>query len=142
MISGAGKEHGDGVTSKLIHGVQVKRLHWVCDERGKLIEVLRSDDSVFRRFGMAYVTTCFPGVIKAWHCHMKQTDCIATFKGMVKMVLHDAREDSPTKGIINEFFMGEDNPILQVIPPGGIYHGFTACGPETAYLMNCPTEPY
>ena len=42
---------------KLIHGVQVKPLKVIPDERGRLMEVLRSDDPLFERFGQVYVTT-------------------------------------------------------------------------------------
>ncbi len=42
---------------------------------------------------------------------------------MMKVVLYDPREDSPTKGEVNEFFLGEHNPMLVQIPPL-VYHGF------------------
>jgi dTDP-4-dehydrorhamnose 3,5-epimerase len=60
---------------------------------------------------------------------------------MMKVVLYDGREDSPTHGEINEFFMGERNQILLVIPPM-VMHGMKAIGEDTAYVVNCPTEPY
>jgi dTDP-4-dehydrorhamnose 3,5-epimerase len=128
-------------SKELIHGVQVKQLRWVTDERGKLMEMLRCDDSFFQKFGQVYVTTCYPGVVKAWHYHQKQTDNQVIIKGMAKVVLYDPREGSPTQGLINEFFMGEDNPLLVVIPPL-VIHGLKAYGSEPAYLVNTVTEPY
>src|SRR3972149_1479482 len=95
----------------LIKGVQVKQLRVICDERGKLMEMLRSDDPFFQKFGQVYLTTGYPGVVKAWHYHEKQTDYFVVVKGMAKVVLYDPRESSPTTGMVNEFFMGEDNPI-------------------------------
>jgi len=56
----------------LIQGVQVKRLKLIPDERGYLMEVLRSDWPEFNKFAQSYVTGCYPGVIKAWHYHKKQ----------------------------------------------------------------------
>ncbi len=130
------------VSSKqLIDGVQLKPLKWVCDERGKLMEMLRADDPFFTKFGQVYVTTCYPGVVKAWHYHRKQTDYFVVIKGMAKVVLYDPRENSPTKGLVNEFFLGEDNPLLITIPPL-VIHGQKAYGTEPAYLINCPSEPY
>lgn len=128
-------------SKQLIDGVQVKPLRWIPDERGKLMEMLRCDDPVFQKFGQVYVTTCYPEVVKAWHYHQKQTDNMVVIKGMAKIVLYDPRQDSPTKGIVNEFFIGDDNPLLITIPPL-VMHGFKAYGTESAYIINCVTEPY
>ena len=101
----------------MIHGVNVKKLKVIPDERGFLMEMLRSDDAFYQKFGQAYLTTAYPGVVKAWHYHKTQTDNFVVVKGMMKVVLYDGREDSPTKGEVNEFFMGEQNQILITIPP-------------------------
>ena len=60
-----------------IEGVKVKALRVVPDERGRLMEILRCDDPLFEKFGQVYVTTVYPGVVKAWHYHKIQTDNIA-----------------------------------------------------------------
>jgi len=126
---------------KLIDGVKIKKLRVIPDERGRLMEMLRADDDLFEKFGQAYLTTAYPGVVKAWHYHKKQTDNFVVVKGMMKVVLYDAREGSPTYGQINEFFMGEHNPILLQIPKL-VYHGFKCIGTEEAMVINFPTETY
>ena len=126
---------------QLIHGVNVKALKVIADERGYLMEMLRCDDSFFQKFGQTYVSVAYPGVVKGWHYHKVQTDHFVIVKGMMKVVLYDRREDSPTKGLINEFFMGEKNPMLVTIPPG-VAHGMKGIGTEPAMLVNVPTEPY
>ncbi len=125
----------------MIHGVRVKPLRVIPDERGRLMEILRSDDELFIRFGQLYVTTAYPGVVKAWHYHKKQVDNFAVVKGMIKLVLYDQREDSPTHGEVNEFFLGEHNPQLVQIP-NLVLHGFKCAGNEEAIVINCPTELY
>jgi dTDP-4-dehydrorhamnose 3,5-epimerase len=125
----------------LIVGVQIKRLTPHVDERGFLMEMLRADDPIFQKFGQAYVSLNYPGVIRAWHWHEKQTDYWVVVKGMIKAALYDRRPDSPTYGLINEFFMGEQNPILLVIPPQ-VAHGYKTIGLEPSLLINFPTEPY
>lgn len=134
-------EIGLGAGDGMIEGVVVKRLVVHADERGFLFEVLRCDDDIFRGFGQVYITTCYPGVIKAWHMHEHQTDYLCAIKGMIKLVLADLRDDSPTKGEINEFIMGDHNRMLVMIPPR-VWHGFTALGNEMAYVLNCPDKPY
>jgi dTDP-4-dehydrorhamnose 3,5-epimerase len=125
----------------MIEGVKQKKLRVIPDERGRLMEVLRSDDELFSKFGQVYITTAYPGVVKGWHYHKKQIDNFAVVKGMIKLVLYDPREDSPTKGEINEFFLGEYNPMLIQIP-NWVYHGFKCVSEEEAICLNCPTELY
>ncbi|MBI4042726.1 MAG: dTDP-4-dehydrorhamnose 3,5-epimerase family protein, partial [Deltaproteobacteria bacterium] len=90
----------------LIDGVVIKPLRVIVDERGRLMELLRRDDPFFEEFGQVYMTTAYPGVVKGWHYHKQQADHFAVVKGMIKLVLFDPREESPTKGLINEFFLG------------------------------------
>jgi dTDP-4-dehydrorhamnose 3,5-epimerase len=125
----------------MIEGVKTKKLRVITDERGWLMEILRADDGLFEKFGQVYVTTAYPGVVKAWHYHKKQTDNFTCIKGMMKVALYDAREDSATYKEVNEFFVGEKNPMLISVPPG-VYHGFKAIGTETAYFLSIPTLPY
>jgi dTDP-4-dehydrorhamnose 3,5-epimerase len=125
----------------MISGVEIKKLKFIPDERGRLMEILRSDDAIFLKFGQAYMTTGYPGVVKAWHYHKKQWDNFCVVKGMMKVVLYDNREESPTKGKIMELFMGELNPLLVRIPPL-VYHGFKCISEKEAILINIPTETY
>ena len=125
----------------MIEGVKIKRLKVIPDERGRLMEMLRADDEIFVRFGQVYMTTAYPGAVKAWHYHKKQFDHFVVVRGMMKVVLYDGREKSPTFREINEFFMGEHNPILLQIPPL-VHHGFKCIGEAEALVINVPTETY
>ena len=125
----------------MIEGVKVKKLRCIPDERGQLMEILRADDECFVKFGQVYLTSAYPGATKAWHYHKVQTDNFAVVKGMMKVVLYDARPGSATKGEVNEFFIGEKNPALVTIPPL-VYHGFKCIGTEEALVINTPTESY
>jgi len=125
----------------MIDGVRMKNLRIIPDERGRLMEILRNDDEMFEKFGQVYVTTAYPGVVKGWHYHKVQADNICVVKGMMKIVLYDARKDSPTQGEVNEFIAGIHNPILVHIPPS-VYHGFKCISDEEAIVVNVPTEKY
>jgi len=125
----------------MIQGVKIKKLKVIPDERGRLMEMLRADDEIFIRFGQVYMTTACPGAVKAWHYHKKQVDNFVVVKGMIKVVLYDGREGSSTYKEINEFFMGEHNPILLQIP-AYVYHGFKCISENEAIVINCPTEVY
>ena len=125
----------------MIEGVKTKRLITHADDRGWLFEILRSDDELFTGFGQVYLTTLYPGVIKAWHGHAAQTDNFTVVSGMGKLVLADLREDSPTRGQINEFVIGDQNRMLIQIPPR-VYHGIKCLGPQTTLALNCPDKPF
>lgn len=124
-----------------IEGVIIKELKYIPDERGRLMEILRQDDFFFEKFGQVYITTAYPGVIKAWHYHKKQTDHFAVIAGMAKVVLFDNREKFRTFGNLNVCFAGDYQPILIRIPPL-VVHGFQALGEKEVLLLNCPSEPY
>lgn len=125
----------------LIDGVRVRALKQIHDERGYLMEMLRSDWPEFDTFAQCYVTIAHPGVVKGWHYHKLQTDHFVVVQGKAKIVLYDGREASPTKGAVNEFFSSEQTPQLIKIPPL-VVHGFKAVGGGDAYVVNFPTRLY
>lgn len=125
----------------MIDGVVVRELKPIPDERGWLVELMRPDWDVFDKFGQVYLTTIYPGVVKAWHYHKKQADHMICIKGMLKLALYDSRKSSSTHKQLAEVFFGDQKPLLVKIPPL-VYHGFKAIGEETAYVINVPTELY
>jgi dTDP-4-dehydrorhamnose 3,5-epimerase len=134
------KRYGS-VDRKRIVGVQTKTLRVIPDERGWLMEILRADDELFAKFGQVYVSATYPGVVKAWHYHKVQIDNFVCVAGMVKLVLVDTRDGSPTKGAVNEFFLGTQNPTLVQVP-NLVYHGWKCISTEPSLVVNVPTEPY
>lgn len=129
----------------MIEGVKVKQLKMILDDRGRLMEMLRADDAIFKKFGQTYITTAKPGVVKGWHYHKVQTDHFICVRGEIRLGLYDARKDSPTFGETQDFRMaldqGPDKRILVQIPPY-VYHGFKAISDAEAFVINMPTEPY
>jgi len=125
----------------MIAGVMTKKLRVIPDERGFLMEILRNDDEMYEDFGQVYLSVAYPGVVKGWHYHRHQTDHMTVVKGEAKIVLYDMRDDSPTKGEVNEFFVGERQPILIKIP-AGVAHGMKGIAPFGAYMINAPTRVY
>lgn len=124
-----------------IHDVRTRALRMIPDERGFLLEMLRADDELFTKFGQAYVSATYPGVVKAWHYHKTQVDHFVCVAGMIKLVLVDTREGSPTRGAVNEFFLGTQNPTLVQVP-NLVYHGWKCISDEMSLVVNVPTEPY
>jgi dTDP-4-dehydrorhamnose 3,5-epimerase len=127
---------------ELIVGVKVKQLKIIPDERGRLFEILRNDErELFTKFGQAYMTTTYPGVVKAWHYHKLQDDYFTCVRGMIKLVIYDNRPDSPTHKQLNEFYIGTHNMQLVVVPRL-TYHGWKCVSDDEAMILNLVTEPY
>ena len=125
----------------MIDGVKVIKLRQIVDERGKVMQMMKSTDPHFIGFGEIYFSCAWPGAIKAWHIHQSMTVNNAVMVGRVKLVLYDPRKDSPTFGEVMELFIGEDDYSLVQIPPG-IANGYKAYGNTMAVLANCATEPH
>lgn len=125
----------------MIEGVRVKQLVRHVDDRGWLMEIFRSDWPEFEKFGQTYMTTCKPGVVKAWHYHKLQWDHFVPIKGKALIGLYDSREKSPTRGTLQELEVKSDEPKLVKIPPL-VYHGFTPLDEEEIWVVNTPTELY
>lgn len=125
----------------MIHGVLVHPLKQIPDERGNIKHMLRADDPHFEKFGEIYFSVVYPGAIKAWHLHQRMTLNYAVVSGMIKLALYDDRPDSPTKGEVQELFVGDANYVLVRIPPG-IWNGFKGIGVSPAIVANCATLPH
>ncbi|MBN2097262.1 MAG: dTDP-4-dehydrorhamnose 3,5-epimerase family protein [Candidatus Omnitrophica bacterium] len=125
----------------MIEGVKVKKLKVIPDERGRLMEILRSDDELFQQFGQVYMTTAKPGIVKAWHYHKLQTDNFTCVSGKIKLALYDAREGSQTFKQTQEFIIDLENPLLVQIP-ANVYHGFKCISVQEAIVINTVTRAY
>ncbi len=125
----------------MINGIIIKPLKKIADERGSIMHMLRSTDPEFEKFGEIYFSTVYPGVIKGWHLHKIMALNYAVVKGNIKLVLFDNRNDSSTKGEVQEVFLGDKNYCFVKIPPG-IINGFKGIGTEEAIIANCATHPH
>jgi dTDP-4-dehydrorhamnose 3,5-epimerase len=127
----------------MIHDVDAKDLQVNADERGHLVELYRDDWDVFDPDPeMAYYSLTYPGIVRAWHRHTHgQVDYFTCPQGRIKVGVYDDREDSPTRGELDNFVIGEHHQQVIRIP-GDCWHGFKAIGTEPALLVNFPTELY
>ena len=125
----------------MIDGVQMIPLKRIPDERGTIYHMLKSTDPHFTRFGEIYFSTVYRGVVKGWHRHHEMTLNYACIHGRIKLVIYDDREGSPTKGRLQEVFLGQDNYALAIIPPG-VWNGFKGLSDPFAILANCCTHPH
>ncbi len=144
---------GLGDEEKLIEGVKLIRTKFNRDERGFLVETLKTSWSeVFNDnlpFSQSYFSMTKPGCARdenLWHVHPTiQIDRFVVVKGTIVIALYDLRENSKTYRQLDLVQMGEknkeDNQFLLLISPN-ILHGFCVVGNKPAYLINSPTTLY
>ena len=125
----------------MIDGVIFKPLKVHFDDRGYFMEVLRETDPFLARFGQSSYTITYPGVVKAWHYHAVQDDLWFVASGMAQVGLHDLREDSPTCGRTEVFYLGDQNRALLVIPHG-VAHGYRVLNAHPMGLVYYTTHVY
>lgn len=108
-----------------IDGVAIKELQRHPDERGFFEEIIRASDHFFAA-GFAQLSWCRrkAGTITAWHVHPNQWDWWFVPRGIAKVVLHDMREASPTRGNTFELYMGENAEDQVLAIPNGVAHGY------------------
>ncbi len=122
----------------MIEGVKVTPLKQISDERGKVMHMMSEESTFFERFGEIYFSYTIPGAVKAWRLHKKMTLNYAVINGEIKCVLFDDRENSSTRGNIEEFFMSPENYFLLTVPPL-IWNGWKSIGDKPSIIANCST---
>lgn len=127
--------------SKEIDGVVVKILETHRDERGFFREIIRASDDFFTEFGQWSHSLMYPGVAKAWHVHQKQIDWWYVGAGVLKVALHDLREDSPTRGRTQELLLGDEQGAQVLKIPPGVAHG-CRCLSGPAHLFYVTSRTY
>lgn len=126
---------------KSIDGVIVTELKRFPDERGTVMHVMKATDPEFKGFGEVYCSSVYPGAVKGWHIHTRITLNYVVLSGMIKFVLYDEREGSPSKGVLQEIYMGGQNYVRVTVPPG-IWSGFKGIGTEPALVCNVIDQPH
>lgn len=114
---------GGTITADRISGVVVREGSNIVTRNGHTTELFSSPwDIPVESVRHVIHVSLKPAAVSAWHLHERQTDQIVAVDGMIKVVLHDPREDSPTEGQTDVLHLSPMRPTLVVIPPG-IWHG-------------------
>ena len=125
----------------MIHDIKISKLKIIKDNRGKVMHMLRSNDSVFEKFGEIYFSTIFYESIKGWHLHKEASLNYVCISGKVRLVLYDDRKYSKTKGEYQELILCPENYFLVTIPPN-VWNGFKGLAKKESIIANCLTLPH
>jgi len=133
----------------VIDGVEIVDLKRHHDDGGSFTELARLAEG--RMQGGSSLTVrqinyseMEPGVIKAFHVHLRQTDVWFVPPGdRMLLVLVDVRKGSRTEGVRMRLMLGHGASRLVRIPPG-VAHGVRNVGAATGrviYLVDQPFSP-
>jgi len=122
----------------LISGVRIEPYTIFPDDRGYFLEIARIGQGLAAGFPaestQMSAAVSYPGTIKAFHFHRRQTDCWVPLQGMLQVALVDMRTDSPSFGARNTLYIGSLRRWQLLVPPG-IAHGYKVIGTEPAMLV-------
>jgi dTDP-4-dehydrorhamnose 3,5-epimerase len=125
-----------------IDGLIFRMTRPVAHDDGHVTEVARvSWSELAAPIVQVHITTTLPGRIRAWGLHPQGTDRLFVASGLVRIVVFDGRNNSPTKGCLNVFTISEKNPALVILPPN-LYHGWKNIGCSDAVIINMPDRMY
>ena len=147
MLKGATKDKQtvlpDGsVIRDLIDGVKLKPVNNIVTRNGLTTEFFRDEWSLWDGSPRQMIHVTFRAhAISAWHCHQFQTDNIFVTDGSLRLVLYDARPESPTRGKLSVLNLGRASPMLVVLPPN-IWHGIQNLENATSGMINFFDRPY
>ncbi|MGH3111618.1 MAG: cupin domain-containing protein [Gaiellaceae bacterium] len=127
---------------ELIAGVEIRRPPTHADGRGTLTEIMDlrwgfTDDPLV----YVYMVTIRPRQVRGWVVHREQNDRVFAYAGTLKIVLYDARTESPTYGRLNVFHFGAHDRALVAVP-AGVYHAVQNVGDDEGAFVNLPSQPY
>jgi dTDP-4-dehydrorhamnose 3,5-epimerase len=132
-------------STDLIQGVGLKSFPLWPDDRGYFLEVARMGQGLPAEFSSSSTQVSaalsYPGTIKAFHYHRRQTDFWVPAMGMLQVALVDLRSESKTFGRKNTLFVGGLRPWHILIPPG-VAHGYKVIGATPAMLVYVTDQVY
>lgn len=123
-----------------VDGVVVEPRGRIPDERGTILHGVRAEQ-LRCPFGEVYFKRLYQGVVNGWHVHEHLVLNYLCLQGMIKLVVHDVRQDSPTYGVTQEIFMGDENHCMVHIPPG-IANGMKGMSAPFALICNVASHAH
>jgi dTDP-4-dehydrorhamnose 3,5-epimerase len=83
-----------------------------------------TDDFFVEGFGQLSHSLVYSGIVKAWHAHKIQAQWTYVACGLLQVVLHDGRSNSPTYRETMEFLAGDNQQACVYFFPPGVMHGY------------------
>lgn len=125
-----------------IDGVFFSPRAMIATPGGPVLRLQRGQALACLARGEIYFSEVWPGRVKAWKRHLRQTQHFAVPRGRLLLAIYDDRTASPSRGSLLELVLGLPDAwgILRI--PPGLWYGFTAIGGEAALICNSTDLPH
>ncbi|MAE68176.1 MAG: hypothetical protein CMJ18_28330 [Phycisphaeraceae bacterium] len=104
------------------------------DDRGW--SIMNQMQGVLAPEGQVNYSSMYPGVVKAWHMHERQTDFWMCVHGDARAGIHRAQD-----GQMWMIVLGEHRPGILIVP-NGLWHGVGTIGARDCGLLYYVTRAY
>ncbi|WP_287153054.1 dTDP-4-dehydrorhamnose 3,5-epimerase family protein [Candidatus Solincola tengchongensis] len=116
----------------MIEGLRVRELPSRSHVRGYTVDLWQGEEAPPASY--ARLHHVFPGCVEAWWVREITPERVVCLRGMIKLVVFDRREGSPTREEVVEVYLGEYRFREVEIPPG-VLLGWKAVGHEPALVL-------
>lgn len=119
----------------MIEGVRIIPLKQIFDERGAVYHVFRNE---FHDINVeeVYISRVNAGVTKGWKQHRQTWQRFVVPYGKMEIVLHDERENSPTKGVFQKVILGPGEYYARLELPPMIWYAFRCMTNDYSLMVN------
>lgn len=130
------------VNESKIKGLYIVKLTQIEDDRGAVLHMTRADLEYFKEIKEVYFSEVKAGVIKAWKRHSAITQNLTVPIGRIRLVVYDDRDDSSTKGMVEEIILGRPDRYYLVHIPPMLWYGFQDISESSSLIVNCTDLPH
>lgn len=125
-----------------IEGLTLYKLKQIGDERGAVYHFLNKGAASFNGFGEVYFSRINEKVVKGWKYHRSIIQNFTVPFGAVKIVIFDNRENSPTRGMIDEILLDDNAHYYLLNMPPELWYSFQCVSDNYALLANVTNEAH
>ncbi len=108
--------------------IEIKSLEKHIDERGLLLEILKSNE-ITENIHQIYFSISEPGAVRGGHYHKNKVEWFCVVNGKAKLFLEDNLSKEK-----KELMLSDDKPVIVKVPPE-IRHGLENVGKSQMYLI-------
>jgi len=121
-------ENIDGIILSALNNIQV--------DKGNVLHAIKSSNEGYHGFGEAYFSIIDFGAIKGWKRHREMTLNLIVPVGIVKFVIYDDREFSPTYNTFQEIFLSREDNFIRLTVPPLLWVGFKGLSKDENIVLN------
>lgn len=119
-----------------INGLLLSSLKNIQVEKGNVLHAIKVSSDGFNGFGEAYFSIIDFGAVKGWKRHREMTLNLIVPVGIVKFVIYDDREESPTFDTFQEILLSREDNFKRLTVPPNLWVGFKGLSKDENIVLN------